>query len=144
MNPRSKRPHISKNPVDPMRIRHMPNQFAPVDRRLVYDQHLSQLTHQQAALYLFLHCVGDAKGLSYYGDARICQVLNLGESALQEARQGLINRQLLLYSHPIYQLLDLPGSRCARREQRTPARTGNGEAVSIGEVLHRIIQGESL
>ena len=73
MNTRSKRHHISKKPVDPMRIRRMPDQFAPVDRRLVYDQHLSRLTHQQAALYLFLHCVGDAEGLPYYGDARIHQ-----------------------------------------------------------------------
>ncbi len=143
MNTRTKRHHVSKNPVDPMRIRRMPNQFAPVDRRLVYDQHICLLSHQQAALYLFLHCVADAKGLSYYGDARICQVLDLCEPALHEARQGLIDRQLLLYSHPIYQLLDLPNSASARREQRKPTRTANGKAMPIGEILHHIIQKES-
>ena len=143
MNTRTKRHHIAKTPIDPMRIRSMPSQFAPVDRRLVYDQHICLLNHQQAALYLFLHCVADANGLSYYGDARICQILDLRESALHQARQGLIDRQLLLYSHPIYQLLDLPNSVSACHEQRKPTRTANGKAMPIGEVLQRIIQKES-
>jgi hypothetical protein len=144
MNARFARSPISKHPVDPTRIRRMPAQFAPVDRRLVYDQHLSRLTHPQMALYLFLHCVADAQGLSYYGEERIGQILNLSESALHEARHGLIERHLLLYHRPIYQLLDLPESGCARSEQRTSTRTNNGEAVPIGEVLQHMLQRHSL
>jgi len=106
------------------------------------------------ALYLFLHCVGDAAGLSYYGDERIGQCLRLSDSALREARQGLIQRQLLLYRRPMYQLLDLPPA-AAVCAAASPAGTGrgrdhdaqpppsrrdaNGEAVSIGEVLRRCL-----
>ena len=153
MNARTQRPPIQKLPVDPGRIRQMPTQFAAVDRRLVYDRHLCGLTPAQMALYLFLHCVSDAAGLSYYGDARIGQDLHLTDAALREARQGLIQRHMLLYRRPMYQLLDLPqpvatagGESPADAAQGpdhgsgAPApspRGANEEAVSIGEVLRR-------
>jgi hypothetical protein len=155
MNARTQRPPIQKLPVDPGRIRQMPTQFAALDRRLVYDRHLCGLTHAQMALYLFLHCVSDSAGLSYYGAKRIGQYLHLTDAALCEARQGLIHRQMLLYRHPMYQLLDLPPSVAATGSE-SPADTGcapdhgsapppqrrrdaNGDAVSIGEVLRRCL-----
>jgi hypothetical protein len=155
MNARTQHPPIQKLPVDPGRIRQMPTQFAAVDRRLVYDRHLGGLTHAQMALYLFLHCVSDAAGLSYYGDERIGQYLHLTDAALREARQGLIHRQLLLYRRPMYQLLDLPqpvaaaGSESPGNAGRGPdngsvpplqrRRDAHGDAVSIGEVLRRCL-----
>jgi hypothetical protein len=152
MNTRAQRPPIPKLPVDPGRIRQMPTQFAAVDRRLVYGGHLCGLTHAQMALYLFLHCVSDAAGLSYYGDERMGQYLHLTESALHEARQGLIHRQMLLYRRPMYQLLDLPAAPSVRSPTqlgRTPnnasaapaprRRGADEEAVSIGEVLRRCL-----
>jgi len=108
MSSAGERQRITKLPVDSGRIRHMPPQFAPIDRRLVYDRYICRLTHQQLALYFFLQCVGDAAGLSYYSDDRICQYLNFNGSELREARQGLIQGQFVLYGKPIYQLLDLP------------------------------------
>lgn len=144
----------TKLPVDPNRIRHMPRQFAAIDRRLVYDLHLCSLTHAQMALYLFLHCVGDAAGLSYYSDERICQFLRLSASQLREARQDLVQRKFMLYRRPMYQLLDLPqpdAPSCnanpagePSRMENTPLRQSprhspcaNGEAVSIGAVIRQ-------
>ena len=132
----------TKRPVDPNRIRHMPRQFAPIDRRLVYDRHTCRLTHHQMALYLFLQCVGDAAGLSYYSDERIGQYLHFSVSELRLARQGLVQQQFILYRRPMYQALDLPPpasgasaavSSCPREEP--PERHGAGEAVSIGAVV---------
>ena len=51
-----------KRPVDPERIRPMPRQFAPLDRRLVYQQHLGRMKPEQVILYTFLACVSDAQG----------------------------------------------------------------------------------
>ncbi len=145
MNSANARQRTTKLPVDPNRIRHMPTQFAPIDRRLVYDRHTCRLTHQQMSLYVFLQCVGDAAGLSYYSDERICQYLSLTVPELRDARQGLIQRQFILYRKPIYQLLDLPQpasvpsdvvSSSLREEPR--GSRGAGEAISIGAVVSEL------
>ena len=149
MNFTNARQRTTKLPVDPNRIRHMPTQFAPIDRRLVYDRHTCRLTHQQMSLYLFLQCVGDAAGLSYYSDERICQYLRLTEPELRDARQGLIHRQFILYRRPIYQLLDLPqppsipSSVASSAIGEDPARSrGDGEAISIGAVVSELCAKE--
>lgn len=99
-----------KVPVDPQRILPMPRQFGPLDRRLVYDKHIRFMALEQIALYAFLVCVSDAEGLSFYSEGSICRELNLSLNGLWDAREGLIERGLLLYRRPIYQLLEVPGS----------------------------------
>lgn len=99
---------ITKQPVDPKRVRTMPEQFGAVDRRLVYQKHIRRMNTEQIALYVFLECVSDAKGLSFYSDERICKELHFSLNGLWKAREGLVLRGFLLYSRPIYQLLNLP------------------------------------
>ena len=99
---------ITKQPVDPQRVRTMPTQFGAVDRQLVYQKHIRRMSAEQIALYVFLQCVSDAQGLSFYSDERVCEELNLSHSALQEAREALVQDAFLLYRRPIYQLLNLP------------------------------------
>ena len=60
------------------------------------------------ALYVFLVCVADTQGLSYYSDRRIAELLNLRPSEVISARELLLYKGLLLYQRPIYQVLDLP------------------------------------
>lgn len=141
MNSANARQRTTKLPVDPNRLRHMPTQFAPIDRRLVYDRHICRLTHQQVSLYVFLQCVGDAAGLSYYSDERICEYLNFTVSGLRDARQGLIQRQFILYRRPIYQLLDLPqpvSDSSASLRDEPHERHDVGEAVLIGAVVNEL------
>ena len=86
----------------------MPTQFGAVDRQLVYQKHIRRMSLEQIALYVFLQCVGDAEGLSFYSDERICEYLHFSLNGLWKSREGLVQRGFLLYSRPIYQLLDLP------------------------------------
>jgi hypothetical protein len=99
---------LAKDPVDPDRIRTMPRQFAPLDRQLVYGKHIRFMSPEQIALYAFLECVSDRKGLSYYSDDRICELLHLSLNGLWQSRKHLIDAGCLLYRKPIYQLLNLP------------------------------------
>jgi len=108
MRRRNVRRKVIKQPVDRERIRTMPAQFGAVDRRLVYQKHIRQMSTDEIALYLFLQCVSDAEGLSFYSDERICQELHFSLTGLWKAREGLVHRSFLLYSQPIYQLLNLP------------------------------------
>ena len=108
MKERSTRHRIIKHPVDPARVRTMPAQFGAVDRRLVYQKHIRQMSSEEIVLYLFLQCVSDAEGLSFYSEERICDELHFSLNGLWKARDGLENRGFLLYRRPIYQLLNLP------------------------------------
>jgi len=99
---------IIKQPVDSQRVRTMPAQFGAVDRRLVYQRHIRRMSIEQIALYVFLQCVSDAQGLSFYSDERVCEELHVTLNGLWEARESLMHGGFLLYRRPIYQLLNLP------------------------------------
>ena len=105
---RGARRKIFKQPVDPERIRTMPVQFGAVDRQLVYGKHIRRMSTEAVALYVFLECVSDAEGLSFYSDERICEYLHFSLNGLWKARGGMVQGGFLLYSQPIYQLLNLP------------------------------------
>jgi len=105
---RGARRKIFKQPVDPERVRTIPVQFGAVDRQLVYGKHIRRMSTEAIALYVFLQCVSDAEGLSFYSDERICEELHFSLNGLWKARKGLVQGGFLLYSQPIYQLLNLP------------------------------------
>ncbi len=105
---RGARRKIFKQPVDPERIRTIPLQFGAVDRQLVYQKHIRRMSTDEIALYVFLQCVSDPEGLSFYSDERICEYLHFSLNGLWKAREALVQRGFVLYSQPIYQLLNLP------------------------------------
>jgi hypothetical protein len=98
---------IVKNPILKQRVRKTPKSFSWVDHRLVRDRYMESCTHEQSALYLFLVCVSDARGLSYYSDKPIMEKLDMDIHILKEARSGLIKNNLIAWQKPIYQVLSL-------------------------------------
>jgi hypothetical protein len=98
---------IEKTPVLKTRIRKTPKSFSWLDHRLVRNRHIDNLSHSQAALYLFLVCVADDKGLSYYGDLALMKKLGMDQACLNEARSGLIRNNLVAWQKPIYQVLSI-------------------------------------
>jgi len=60
-----------KQILNESRLRRCPKQFNWVDHRLVRLGHLRGRSPHALALYLLLLCVGDADGVSWYGDARL-------------------------------------------------------------------------
>ena len=98
---------INKHIICPERLRRIPKQFSWIDHRLVRHGYLRQCSSQALALYLFLTTVGDADGLSYYSETSICKQLNFPDSTLCQARKELINRALIAYRKPLYQVLGL-------------------------------------
>jgi hypothetical protein len=89
------------------RLRRIPAQFSWVDPRLVFDGHLGRLDTHAAALYLLLVAVADAQGLSYWGDARVTQLLHTTRARLARSREQLVGAGLLAYDSPLYQVLAL-------------------------------------
>lgn len=98
-----------KIPIRPDRIRSIPEQFSWLDHRLVRDRHIDGLTHEAAALYLFLVTVADCEGLSYYSETSLCERLTMDAAELAAARSCLRTAGLILYRKPLYQVLPLCG-----------------------------------
>lgn len=125
---------IVKTPVLPQRLRKVPNSFSWIDHRLVREGYLDRISHPAAALYLFLVCVGDDKGLSYYGDPSIMKKLSMDRNTLQKARTELIRTCLIAWQSPIYQVLCLgPAAGKNRRQQ--------GPAMQLGDILKQAMEG---
>jgi hypothetical protein len=114
---------MDKYPIDPARLRHLPQRFSWLDQRLISDEHLCRCHRSAQALYLFLAVVSDAQGLSYYSDKSVCKHLNMPANELVEARTELIKQALVAYRKPLYQLLCLdPYKSCSvERTARTIA-----------------------
>ena len=85
----------------------MPRQFSWIDQRLVRGGYIDRCDPPAAALYLFLVTVGDAQGLSYYGEASLCRHLQFTPEQLHGARERLIHADLIAFQAPIYQVLAL-------------------------------------
>lgn len=97
-----------KNIIEHKRIRKISGSFSWFDHRIITRGFLDDLATVQILLYFFLVTVSDRYGLSFYHDDRICRLLKIDLSSLGEAREGLIQRSLIAYRFPIYQVLALP------------------------------------
>jgi hypothetical protein len=92
-----------------------------------------------AALYLFLVTVGDAKGLSYYGDESIIKHLSMDQKALEHARVNLIRIGLIAWQKPLYQVLSLD---TLEREKPAP-HLNTANPLSLGDILKLAREGKS-
>lgn len=117
---------IVKSPILPNRVRKVPKSFSWIDHRLVSDRHIERCSHAAATLYLFLVCVGDDKGLSYYGDQSIVKKLSMDQEIMQNARSDLIRNGLLAWQVPIYQVL------CLGHKRRRA-----GSEMGLGDILKK-------
>ena len=92
------------------------------------DRHLDRCSHAAAALYLFLVCVADREGLSYYSDETLAAKLRLETGLLEQARSELIRNDLVAWRRPMYQVLSL--------EPATERRASRA-AMSLGDILRQ-------
>jgi len=138
---------VVKRVLCPQRLRRVPPQFSWIDHRLVRHRHICGRSAEALALYLFLVTVADGRGLSYYSDRTVCQLLPLNLLALARARQELLAAGLIAYQPPLYQVLALDsptgdgsGPAChdaapSRAFGHPAADRGKGQPVSLGQVL---------
>ena len=114
---------MKKHILDPKRLRRVPAHFSWVDHRLIHHRLLSGIECSGWALYLFLVTVGDEQGLSYYSDASVCSHLNLSGEDLRKARRQLLERGLIAWESPLYQVL------CLQASQQADGFSGRRPAV---------------
>ncbi len=128
---------ISKSPIQPDRIRKVPKQFSWIDHRLVREGHIERCSHCAATLYLFLVTVGDAQGMSYYGDTSLMGRLCMDGTTLTNARNNLIQIGLIAFRKPLYQVLSLDIRRPVR------PRDSQEHPIALGEIFKQALGGAS-
>lgn len=90
------------------RVRRVPSAgWSWIDRRFVRE-HIDTLEREAILLYFFLVAVADKDGLSYYADRSLGARLRLETEAVCRARDQLLDRGLIAYERPLYQVLSMP------------------------------------
>ena len=123
---------IQKHLLIPQRLRRPPaTGWSWVDRRFLREQG-DPLSREAILLYLFLAAVADRHGLSFYSDNTLTSRLRLSASALVQARQELLERDLIAHQLPLVQVLSLPSPGIQRRPE-----PGQG-LIKLGDLFRQI------
>ena len=125
---------MTKVPILKHKLRLIPKSFSWIDHRLVRDRHMEKMSHAAASLYLFLVCVSDAQGLSYYGDAAVMRNISMMPDTFNSARNELIHLGLIAWKKPLYQVLDLTP------DEPAAPRTG-GKPMGLGDIMKKAMEG---
>jgi len=99
---------IRKKLLNPNRVRRIDGGFSFIPHRFLTAGFLSSLGQKELLLYLFLVLVADRHGLSFYSYDSICSLLQLSLDQYIEARDRLMEKDLIAFDGTIFQVLDLP------------------------------------
>jgi hypothetical protein len=101
---------IRKRLLNHGRVRRIKGGFSFIPHRFVTDGFLNSLRANELLLYLFLVAVSDRYGLSFYSSGSICSRLHMSSENYQEARDGLVEKDLIAFDGTLFQVLELPST----------------------------------
>ena len=99
---------IHKKPLITQRLRSIQGSFAYIEHRFLRDGFFGALSHHELLLYFLLVLVSDRQGLSFYSYDKLCSLLALDLDDYLQARDGLIQKDLIAFDGTIFQVLSLP------------------------------------
>jgi len=103
---------IRKKVLNTERVRRINGGFSFIPHRFITDGFVSSLNSQQLLLYLFLVLVSDRYGLSFYSYDSICSLLQMRIDEYIQARDNLIQKDLIAFDGILFQVLELPPRPC--------------------------------
>ena len=101
---------IKKKILNPDRIRGIHGGFSFVPHRFLSQGFLSSLEQKEILLYLLLVLASDRHGLSFYSYDTICSLLQMNLDQYINARNGLIDKDLIAFDGTVFQVLELPAT----------------------------------
>jgi hypothetical protein len=115
----------------PARLRRPPATGWSWMDRLFVREHMAHLSREAVLLYFFLAAVADKNGLSFYADSTLATLLRMTLPALIQARNELLDRDLIAHEARFTQVLSVlpPG-------QRRRSEPGGG-LMQLGDILRR-------
>lgn len=128
---------IKKRILEPARVRRIQGGFSFIPHRFLTDGFLASLDQAEILLYLFLVLASDRNGLSFYSYDAICNLLQITVDDYVEARDGLINKDLIAFDGTLFQVLDLP-EKPILKDVGKPFCYGH---LKIGDLVEQSIKG---
>ena len=92
----------------PNRVRRITGSFAFIEHRFLRNGFWDSLTHHELLLYVFLLLVADRNGISYYSYDKIYSLLRISTDEYLQARNALIDKDLIAFDGYFFQVLSLP------------------------------------
>lgn len=133
---------IKKKVLNPDRIRRAHGGFSFIPHRFLTDGFLSALQQKEILLYLFLVLASDRHGLSFYSYDTICSLLQMDLDQYINARNGLIDKDLIAFDGTVFQVLELPAtlllSSASKRADQKRARNQATIAHLADQSLKRV------
>jgi hypothetical protein len=129
---------IARGPIMPDRVRTIRgHSFAFVPHRFLRDGFFCSLSCDELRLYLFLVLAADREGISFYAFDRICSALEMCLDDFLEARNGLLDKDLVAFDGTRFQVLSLPPRpvrRCCRA-LRSEQQLENDDPATVRKLL---------
>jgi hypothetical protein len=121
----------------PERVRRIKADFACIEHRFLRDGFLASLTHFELLLYLLLVLAADRHGLSFYGFDTICSILKMEVDDYIEARNALIEKDLISFDGRLFQVLSLPDLPQAPVLLKDPRDMERADPATIRQIFRK-------
>jgi len=133
---------IKKKILVAERVRSIDGGFSFVPHRFLMDGFFSSLSPHELLLYFLLVLAGDRNGLSFYSYDKICTLLQMSLDQYTQARDGLIEKDLIAFDGTIFQVLSLPTT-FVRESKFDPPRgcVPSKRPESIGQIFKEAFKG---
>ncbi len=133
---------IEKRILCPDRVRKIGGSFAFVEHRFLRDGFWGSLTRDELLLYFLLVMAADRAGVSYYGYEKLCSLLSIAADDYIAARNALIDKDLIAFEAPLFQVLSLPAKpqRTSTGSLRSPDKPSAQGLIPISRVLQGLLR----
>jgi len=132
---------IKKKILVAERIRKVDGGFSFIPHRFLTGGFLSSLNPHELLLYFFLVLSGDRNGLSFYSYDKICTLLQMSLDQYIQARNGLMEKDLIAFDGTIYQVLSLPKQpvkKSALSSRQIPMRATSTQ--QLGQIIKGVLK----
>jgi len=129
---------MARGPIVPDRVRSIRGQsFAFVPHRFLRDGFFCSMSPDELRLYLFLVLAADRDGISFYAFDRICSALEMCLDDFLDARNGLLDKDLVAFDGTRFQVLSLPPTPVRRgsRALRSAEQLENDDPATVRKLL---------
>ena len=131
-------PSVVRPPIIAERVRRIDGQgFSFVPNRFLREGFFVSLTRDELALYLLLTLAGDRNGVSFYHYDSLCSILELALDQYLQARNALIDKDLIAFDGTRTQVLSLPARPIPKTSTplKSPSQLEQTDPATIRSIL---------